>query len=257
MLLWVGHKCGHECHSLMSALHFDVPGWNVPVTEPAHTVTSRKRKRPSNTNLDDIKLAQVNFDKLLSQLRGDTKSAKKQKSTVSEQSSPQYIPPDPKEPNVRRRKWEKNKSSKVKAAISGKGELQEAPHEALNSTKQKAKQSPIHQNPKNTSNASHRYKDSTSEMDLTPMQIAMRQKLGGARFRCVTHFHKFSSSHVTISLINETLYKSDSTESLEMMRKDPSIYCDASASTCQSRSRRLIFLIVPCWFQKPSPILAV
>ncbi|KDQ11005.1 hypothetical protein BOTBODRAFT_115003 [Botryobasidium botryosum FD-172 SS1] len=44
--------------------------------------------------------------------------------------------------------------------------------------------------------------------DLTPLQLSMKQSLGGARFR----------------LINEMLYKSESDKALEMMRKDPNVF---------------------------------
>jgi ribosomal RNA-processing protein 8 len=62
-----------------------------------------------------------------------------------------------------------------------------------------------------------------STAGLTALQKGMKRSLDGARFRQVLSkcsLHPF----IFARLINETLYKSDSHEAHQMMRKDPKVY---------------------------------
>lgn len=185
---------------IMSALHFDVPGWTVPVVAPAQVPPSKKRKRPSSIiDVNKIESAKINLDKLLDQLQSDSKPAKKprkkkqhivESADLPDESSIDSISEKAPAP-IRQRKWEKNKASKkLKPGISnvnststhGRPPRQEGSASSQKSAKiQARKETDV--SPKPTPHA----KPPPTVEGLTPLQIEMRQKLGGARFRCVVY----------------------------------------------------------------------
>ncbi|KAF4602215.1 25S rRNA (adenine645-N1)-methyltransferase [Pleurotus pulmonarius] len=182
---------------------FEVPGWTVPSApiSNAPTSSSRKRKRHNPDagvaqpiNLDKLmrKIPKTNEAEAVSEATGDTKPSKKARS-----------------------KRDRKTQSKGKAAASTSTTA--APKKAKK-TAPRAVAADIQAGPSTPKKKQKQQKDaaeepklskkSKAEGQLTTLQDRMRQSLDGARFR----------------MINETLYKSHSSEASRMMHEDPQMF---------------------------------
>ncbi|KAG9219130.1 hypothetical protein CCMSSC00406_0001540 [Pleurotus cornucopiae] len=184
---------------------FEVPGWTVPSApiSNAPTSLSRKRKRPN----PDAGVAQpVNLDKLMRKMPKTTEAE-----AVSE------VPDDPKPSKKARSKRNRKPQGEGKpdttpatsTAAAPKNAKKSAPREATteaeagpSTPKKQKQQKDAAEEPKSSK------KKSKEGGQLTTLQDRMRQSLDGARFR----------------MINETLYKSHSSEASRMMHEDPQMF---------------------------------
>lgn len=178
---------------------FQVPGWSVPSTlVPA----SKKRKRRASHSPDDLQSAQANLEKLVRMLGDDTRSGDSQPSKKKASGK------------ARSHNNDGNRSSQA-----GKGDP--------STPKDPSRSAPIapkgkknkHNESKSSSSVTTSglsgptWKPSRSNQGLTSMQKNMKESLDGARFR----------------LINEKLYKSDSSEAVKMIKEDPKVFQDYHA----------------------------
>ncbi|KAH7916100.1 methyltransferase-domain-containing protein [Hygrophoropsis aurantiaca] len=190
---------------------FEVPGWSVPsapVSEISQS-TSKKRKRPVPQDGDKLQSAEVNLDKLMRKLAGDSKDLDKQ--------APKKKKTKHEKPHVENPQGNGHKSVVVNAK-KGKGKTSLNSNAHTPETPDKKSDAPAKKKKDGKSRAvNHASKDgstaeppvaSTSQSGLTSLQKGMKDSLDGAKFRW----------------INELLYKSDSTEAVKMMKDDPAVF---------------------------------
>ncbi|EIW61792.1 25S rRNA (adenine645-N1)-methyltransferase [Trametes versicolor FP-101664 SS1] len=240
---------------------FEVPGWSVGAAPVAPQ--SKKRKRPSKKEkevdeVDEaqmIKAAQKNIEKLMQSLgttsdaldvEDDPKPSKKKrtgkerKETEAAAEPERGRGPERDGKKIREQKAESKSKQVTKGskadASAGVPEEKAAPTQKKQKAKQKDKQKAKHADPTAVNPAagssaevpnhpvspksrdseqpkpkkSSKSSNAEKPQGLTPLQATMKKSLDGARFR----------------LINETLYKSDSTKAHELMRSDPAVFAD-------------------------------
>ncbi|KAL4075992.1 methyltransferase-domain-containing protein [Scleroderma yunnanense] len=183
---------------------FQVPGWSVPSAPVPVHATSKKRKRRASQSPDDLQSAQANLEKLVKILgdnssKGDSRRSKKKSSGKAESQQNDVDggrsqarkgdPPTPKAPSSKDTSGASKKRNKKQKASKNSSS---ATASGLSGSTPKA------------SGFAH------GNSGLTSMQKNMKESLDGARFR----------------LINEKLYKSDSSEAVKMMKKDPKVFQD-------------------------------
>ncbi|KAF5364022.1 hypothetical protein D9756_000513 [Leucocoprinus leucothites] len=182
---------------------FEVPGWSVgadPVKENGAT-SSKKRKR-SATN--DHHALEVNFDKIVEKL----------KSTVGGDGKKR----DQKKNSPGRKKREKQRSNERPKSGSGdttslnisrpkplKSRISVDVDSSRPAKKAKTRESI---SPSTIASTLTLAPSTSAGPKLTALQQGMKQSLDGARFR----------------MINETLYKSESTEAHRLMQEDPKVF---------------------------------
>ncbi|KAF9498485.1 hypothetical protein BDN71DRAFT_1443332 [Pleurotus eryngii] len=184
---------------------FEVPGWTVP-SEPisnAQTSSSRKRKR---LNPNAGVAPQVNLDKLMRKMPKTTEVE-----AVSE------VPGDPKPSKKARSKRNRKQQGEGKPDSTPATSTAAAPKNAKKSASREvtseaqAGPSTPKKKQKQQKGAAEEPKSSRKSKEggqLTTLQDRMRQSLDGARFR----------------MINETLYKSHSSDASRMMHEDPQMF---------------------------------
>ncbi|KAF9222074.1 hypothetical protein BS17DRAFT_796869 [Gyrodon lividus] len=194
---------------------FEVPGWSMP-SEPVSTQRpSKKRKRAGSQleDLDQLRSAQVNFDRLINTFGdgtaphgGDSRAPKKNnnKKLNKGTSQPSSVQAG-EEPRASKKhgKTKHSVASAVPTPTPNTGAfLKKNVKKKTSKTEGAAQPTSFEKNSKLTTTA--------CDSGLTSLQRNMKESLDGARFR----------------LINETLYKSDSLEAVKMMKQDPKIYED-------------------------------
>ncbi|KAF9263536.1 hypothetical protein L218DRAFT_927209 [Marasmius fiardii PR-910] len=183
---------------------FDVPGWSLPeapvAESSANTSNSRKRKRPDNdTNSDkNIRSAEVNLEKIVKTLTGKSTTFPGYKKQKIKKSSKKKIMED------------KKKSISLPMPLKGAVETRSESTASLPPTKKAKTKHKDSEFQESFVKPAKVVEDYHSNNSLTTLQKNMKQSLEGARFR----------------LINELLYKKDSTEAQRLMQEDPSMYKD-------------------------------
>lgn len=184
---------------------FDVPGWTVPTNPTPAQGGPRKRKRNQHCP-DDLQSARANLDKLVRMLGDgppdiDSRPSKKNKSRAK--VNVQGVASSQGSPESRKVEVPTPKASIPKdVAVGSKTKTNKRHRGSKNSKSTSAEKSGPSDSP------SKHPLPVQEKSGLTPLQKHMKQNLGGARFR----------------LINERLYKSDSAEAVEMMKKDPKVF---------------------------------
>ncbi|RDB22865.1 hypothetical protein Hypma_010341 [Hypsizygus marmoreus] len=192
---------------------FDVPGWTMPakpVAESSNQV-SKKRKRPASLDADKLQAAEVNLDKLVKRLKGNSSEASKSAQTPNRGEISASSKGD--------RQGKKTKKAKPKASsgaekkeISWPKPLQPTDKDlallARPTKKAKTKHMVETSTPPPPAAVSKKAKGLAAS--LTALQQGMKQSLDGARFR----------------MINESLYKTDSRKAHQMMKEDPQVFED-------------------------------
>ncbi|KAK1236704.1 25S rRNA (adenine645-N1)-methyltransferase [Marasmius sp. AFHP31] len=191
---------------------FDVPGWSLPQAPVAESSTnasnSRKRKRPDTDSISEKKTrsTEVNLERIVKTLTGKSSSSsisKKEKKKKKDKDSNKITAEDrkklishpmPLQTGIERRSESSSSLPPAKKAKT-KHEKTTSQESLVKPDKGKGKE------------------DTQSKEGLTSMQKRMKESLEGARFR----------------LINELLYKNNSTEALRMMDEDPAMYSDYHA----------------------------
>ncbi|KAF4574842.1 25S rRNA (adenine645-N1)-methyltransferase [Pleurotus pulmonarius] len=182
---------------------FEVPGWTVPsaLISNAPTSSSRKRKRLN----PDAGVAQpINLDKLMRKIpktneadsTGDTKPSKKARSKRDRKTQSKGKADTTPAASTSTTAAPKKAKRSVPREVAA--DIQAGPSTPKKKQKQ---QKDAAEEPKSS-------KKSKAEGQLTTLQDRMRQSLDGARFR----------------MINETLYKSHSSEANRMMHEDPQMF---------------------------------
>ncbi|KAI0265153.1 methyltransferase-domain-containing protein [Gloeopeniophorella convolvens] len=177
---------------------FEVPGWSVP---DAPASMSKKRKRPANVgDQDKVQSAAVNLDKLMNKLaaRSGGKHHRKEIGTFKNQE--------------RHRKKERPQPKKHEPQHAVAAERNSGTSDPEPKAKKKKKSRDAAETKPDTPrpSSSTRSPPHSPGATLTSLQHGMKQSLDGARFR----------------VINENLYKSDSSQAHAMMREDPAVFSD-------------------------------
>ncbi|KAJ7283778.1 putative uracil phosphoribosyltransferase [Mycena rebaudengoi] len=198
---------------------FDVPGWSVtssPVAQPFAVTGSKKRKRPAEDRdspepIDLQKLVKKHRidgeqDDASSVSRGASRVKALGKSLVKKTM-------DRKRQKKADALEEKKKSISLPKALTATDKGQQTSASASSSSLVRPAKKPKRTHEEVEPPLPSIPEDSAppppvSTAGLTALQKGMKRSLDGARFR----------------LINETLYKSDSHEAHQMMRKDPKVY---------------------------------
>ncbi|KAG6868455.1 hypothetical protein C0993_002593 [Termitomyces sp. T159_Od127] len=178
---------------------FDVPGWTVDAPSIVEA-TSKKRKR-SAVEPHDLQAAEANFEKLVAQL---------------ERSSSKKLGVTPKKREKKdKKKGAMNHNSDTTDKQSRK-KVKDVAEKLMSPPQPPPKSSdklhPLSASSKKTKKKHGRDSSSSQSafVNLTPLQKGMKESLDGARFR----------------LINESLYKSDSSQAHKMIKEDPRIFED-------------------------------
>ncbi len=145
---------------------FDVPGWSVPGVPVA--VPSRKRKRPSRHDLDQLQSATVNVEKLMKQL------ATEQTGVSADADQP---------PKKKRMRDKDRKAQQPPTSTQGDGEQRKKKKK-----KERKKQTGDNVASSSSPTSSHPPTQPTHNA-LTSLQRGMKQSLDGARFRYVNSHH--------------------------------------------------------------------
>jgi ribosomal RNA-processing protein 8 len=209
---------------------FDVPGWKVPsepVAESSQGRVSKKRKRPAS---DGSRLLAAGFslEKLMDTIKEKTadlpvakaEKAKKKKSKDKTKGNEKLKQEDKPAPAVER------KISRPMPLQRGseKRSVKHSPSkpEVLRSPKRQKTQ---HEEPEE---ASSQYTPPTEE-NYTTLQKSMKDKLDGAKFRSVTisRYGHIMAEYAS-RMINENLYKAESSGAVQMMKEDPSIFSEVN-----------------------------
>ncbi|KAG1755859.1 methyltransferase-domain-containing protein [Suillus lakei] len=186
---------------------FDVPGWSMPTAPVSKSAqsTSKKRKRPAAQDADKMQSVEVNLDKLMQKLgsvgsqdkQGPKKKKKHEKTTRGLDAKDEHAASTEK---VSSSPGGSIKGSAAKQAAKGGSGL----HKKI---KQKKSLKP---DAGKSEQQSHNVSTADEVSGLTSLQKGMKDSLDGARFR----------------MINESLYKSDSSEAVRMMKEDPAVFHD-------------------------------
>lgn len=232
---------------------FDVPGWSVP--EPANNPlptsgkASKKRKRPTSDTGSKLLSAEFNLEKLMEKLKESTKPSKNESAREWSKKGK-----DKQSKKKEKKQGRKQKEEHPKAQVSderkisqpkplqprGKASLdkarasQESSRPAKRARTEHVVEDPL---PKKVGRKTEKNAEKATaeeETGLTALQKRMKEKLDGAKFRCVytTNSSGFCADTV-FRMINETLYKSDSASALQLVKEDPSIYEEVSVTTHQ------------------------
>jgi len=186
---------------------FDVPGWAVPATPVAEQPNrlTKKRKRPS---LDGVLPTEINLEKLVKKLKDGTPGRDGQGRSTDTSNVPGTS-----KSKQRKSKKKKEKAKRVeerKQTISLPKPLKPVDRTSISPPLPKRSESKHER--KESSSTYHsilgRKSVEAHGSSLTALQQGMKQSLDGARFR----------------IINESLYKSNSHTSHQMMRDDPKIF---------------------------------
>ncbi len=223
---------------------FEVPGWTVPSALVAESSNSRKRKRPDTNGApaNKIQSAAINVEKLMKKLSAAEKEGeeypkkKGKKGNAGGKPSAQRSEGERKkgqgkgaQPTKREREEKRKDVSVARVDVKGADEhlgkknkknqaAEEKSYSADNATKEHPALSPSHKN-------------KGPAEGLTTMQANMKQSLDGARFRYVQPALARSAYTQPIPRwINETLYKSDSAQAVEMMRENPSVFTEVCSA---------------------------
>ncbi|KIJ70248.1 hypothetical protein HYDPIDRAFT_104934 [Hydnomerulius pinastri MD-312] len=192
---------------------FEVPGWSMPSAPISAQTSSKKRKRPGSQNSNLLHSAETNLDKLIETLgegagandgeRHGTKKKKKKHDKLSSQPNNNQVRPPP----TASKKLAAAKDPGPSASPTPTSNTDSSPKKKSKRKKSKAtdvdRSGPSDQSPKAP-------KPAQNNTGLTSLQRNMKESLDGARFR----------------LINESLYKSDSSEAVKMMKEDPKVFDD-------------------------------
>ncbi|KAL0949677.1 hypothetical protein HGRIS_009715 [Hohenbuehelia grisea] len=188
---------------------FEVPGWNVSSAPVTLLHESKKRKRPPSEDAGStkIKSAEANFDKLFRKLSG---GSARDESTPSSSRKDTGMSEERNAKKKSKATREKRDTESAKSRISHPMPLKAVAVVAAgtSSDRPKKKQKRLEE----TSEKSVRFAkppvEEAETTQLTAMQHRMKQTLEGARFR----------------VINESLYKSDSSEAVNMMKANPEVF---------------------------------
>ncbi|KAK0491098.1 methyltransferase-domain-containing protein [Armillaria novae-zelandiae] len=173
---------------------FDVPGWSVnsdPV--PEANLSSRKRKRTSEDSEKTL-AAEANLGKLMSRFKGNLSSQRVK--------GPKSVDKSSKASSIRKSKIDAHEEKKK--AISLPRPLK--PVDSRQSSDRPTKR--VKTKHRVESSASADVVEEKKSNGLTSLQKEMKESLNGARFR----------------MINETLYKSNSSEAFSMMQEDKNVF---------------------------------
>ncbi|KAJ3549532.1 hypothetical protein NMY22_g851 [Coprinellus aureogranulatus] len=200
---------------------FDVPGWSVPESSTASTTklpkSSKKRKRPASDTSSKLFSAEFNVEKIMEKLKETTRpkndfagkpsrdEGKKERKKKRKQGTKQHEEPTSEKPPLQRKiSTPKPLQPRGKVPKDNGRAGQELLRPAKRHKADHASEDPSQKKVgKKTDRAAVE-----EESGLTVLQKRMKEKLDGAKFR----------------MINETLYKSDSTSALRMVRENPSVY---------------------------------
>jgi len=190
----------------MAAL-FEVPGWSVPskpVSDPSQN--HKKRKRGQSGQTDKIQAASTNIEKLIEKLGSKSDAAEgqpKKKQKARGNSKPSTSSPKPGSSLQSKRKprvVEENETRPLSMPQDGDKAI-------FGKKKQKQRRESTGHDASEVG-SSKKAKTGASDKGLTSLQENMKSSLDGARFRW----------------INETLYKSDSHNAVQMMKENPSVF---------------------------------
>ncbi|KAG6327658.1 hypothetical protein ID866_11431, partial [Astraeus odoratus] len=177
---------------------FEVPGWTVPSTPVSVPAPSKKRKRRASHSPDDLQSVQANLEKLVKILGDDAPNSDGRPSKKSHRKS-------------KAQKGTHDQEAPRPGKMGDPIAKNTAPITVPKKKKDKKRRESKSMNTEALSHSISKPPPSTQEnASLTSLQKRMRESLDGARFR----------------LINEKLYKSESSEALEMMKEDPRVFQD-------------------------------
>jgi ribosomal RNA-processing protein 8 len=207
---------------------FDIPGWSIP-DEPV-AAAHKKRKRTSKQNVDKVKSATVNVEKLIEQLAAGP-AAENTRRELKEGKSEGVSADSDHPPKRRRVKRNKARQSPTPSAVQEDGS-----HKASRKKRKKEKETSGEKVTGTPSSLESR-PPPESRNKLTSLQHGMKQSLDGARFRYVIHHNFYPWCPTVLACvsksrrwINEKLYKSDSADAHAMMREDPAVFDDVRSS---------------------------
>ncbi|KAG6880448.1 hypothetical protein C0992_000050 [Termitomyces sp. T32_za158] len=180
---------------------FDVPGWTVDA--PSIVEAKSKKRKRSAVEPHDLQAAEANFEKLIEQLERSSSKSSGAAAKKKEKKEKK------KEVGATTKTADKRSRNKVKDFTEKSTNPAQLPPKTLD------KLHPFSASSKKTKKK-HGGDSSSSKsafVGLTPLQKGMKDSLDGARFR----------------LINESLYKSDSSQAYKMIKEDPRIFEDYHA----------------------------
>lgn len=168
---------------------FDVPGWTLP-SEPApesQTQTSKKRKRPVSET-SRISTAEINFDKLMGKLKG--KSGAQNDAAGSSESKSKSKPVKETRPKPTKAKAQEDKKKTISHPKPLMPKEKPSATASASSPRPKKKVKVSHDAPESAQppaamEVQPSEKVAAPTETLTSLQKSMREKLDGARFRCV------------------------------------------------------------------------
>ncbi|KAG6903381.1 hypothetical protein C0995_013134 [Termitomyces sp. Mi166 len=187
---------------------FDVPGWTVDAPPIAEAVKTSKKRKRSAVEPHNLKAAEANFEKLIKQLErsstDNSSTTPKKKEKKEKKEKKKRV-----DTVVNSEKVQKQQVKKVKKDTAEKQTPAQPPLKTLD---QSHPSSPRSKKTKERHARESSYSQSAIT-GLTPLQKGMKESLDGARFR----------------IINESLYKSDSSQAHKMMKADPRVFEDYHA----------------------------
>ncbi|KIP09213.1 hypothetical protein PHLGIDRAFT_68064 [Phlebiopsis gigantea 11061_1 CR5-6] len=188
---------------------FQVPGWSVPRAPVASSSShSRKRKRRDSESESKVQSAAVNVEKLFAKLgQGNAEQPKKKNSkgkgkaverVASEQTG--------RAGKARRVQPARDSEDAARSTAAARNSKQEKNKKQKGGKPDKSQE----REPVAAQSTQQGTKSASPAKGLTALQANMKHSLDGARFRW----------------INETLYKSDSEQSRQMMRENPAMFSE-------------------------------